>query len=228
MPSAAARVFGIAELLESILIQVAHIEVTHLTERDRCFKLTSKAATQLFRLQRVDRNFNQNIKHSKKLARLMFLAEDAPGTSELPPTSRHPETDELNMRFAPMLWLLNDLTQNTDAFDCLIVSIKDNTERTTCDIWGKVAVFRERSRSHYVTSRQDFGASWRAMRVSTVPDAEQSTVSFKVWTFPGHMLQENREHEQTEWYKLEGRETLGDFFDRFVEAREKLHKIVPY
>lgn len=213
MASAAARVLGTAELLENILLHITNIK----SARTRS---TPQPVIQLFLLKRVSSTFNLNIRHSKKLARLMFLAK--PQAVYVPDINNG--WRRIQQEFAPVLWFLDCLKISTDAMDGVDTILWRDHSDAGWTVWGsdcKHLFGRE-----YIATQADSSASWRDIIASasvSISD-EAMTGSFRLRTSVA--CQTGGQQYQTGMYRIEAGETLGSFFDKFVEARKALYDIV--
>lgn len=97
---ATATVFGIVELLQMILIELA-VEEANIGELTG---LQFNPALSLFKLQRVNTTFQSAIQSSTEIRRLMFLEHAEPGSKEATELQR-PESDHESANLRPMWWL---------------------------------------------------------------------------------------------------------------------------
>lgn len=144
-------------------------------------------------------------------------------------------------QFAPVMWLLNFLDSRAFAGVELRSRLANQTDETRHP--GENTFYTEHGYaeeesgymgSEYIRTRADSGASWRDMKVSNLARVEPATVSAELHILQcGMILLHPAEYDSTpdlvndtkpvSW-KIEGGQTLGEFFDNYVKALEELRK----
>ncbi|CZT21877.1 uncharacterized protein RCC_07743 [Ramularia collo-cygni] len=214
---AAARVFGIAELLEEILLQVALQAV-----KDRGHT-TLEPLTSLAPLHRVDHTFNNAITHSSKLHKAMYT--DLNTVSTL--------VKKFRLRY--LLYKMVEITQFTPLemlFSCLLPRDRYMTRRSgpVNPSQSGVVVDARRGKAddnpwkqlkHFMNSKDcNEDSSWRKVEVS-----QKDLVDWEKLTFFEVVFRRPAGYWGKNWYvdtmPFDEGGTLGEVFDKYVEIMER-------
>ena len=231
--TAAARTFGIAELLEQVLIRLAHIELadsmdaevmyaeemgaeesdtdgTQTGEGDAGIMKTDLPVIALFVLQRVNTTFHFVISGSQTLRRFMWLEN---GINKNIDTD--PETFDLSRNFDALWRLLTNLEGN--AFDGPDWKADGNFQTFYLDLAipheSDHSCWREKTYGP-LASDGTADASWKKIKIGHFANVTNTAMlSFNV-----HTRQTNQDvpnHGHTYSILLDPHRTLGDVFDLF-------------
>ncbi|KXS96308.1 hypothetical protein AC578_7483 [Pseudocercospora eumusae] len=209
--NASTRVFGINELLEQILLELADALPSHVTATSG--HTIPQPAYQLFVLQRTNVAFRDTIRHSKVMQRRMFLDLSGPISDarvKSDQRGRDLSQHENVSNWGPLLWMADWMKLHQGHWGMLEGQ----------EIHYEVLRLRKMYRMHPVYSpkalKPEFQrsyaaaeASWRRIPVATTAKPRELMIKYVLTTGKGHVWRA---------FKPAPNATLGDVYDELVDT----------